>query len=254
MSSNDYLTQLPPTKMVFSDQTKEAVSIERFNPNIETFHITSAPDQTNSPPTSPDICSHPCDPTDGSITLYHRRHFVIHSPSCRPAMKYNLCKGQPPAVTADSVGIPRAHIVLSIRDPAHYNIEALGSRSLSKGPLVAVGEYIFLLEVGKVLLGESCVVASPPFWKFFSAHTEKNAPIELATEWRFVRLTEEEYELCSSSQHTRRDRGTASVSGQLASFLELEEEGWLRGWAAWFRKWHARIITIFLHQVVDSAA
>lgn len=253
MSFTNYLSKLPSNweDDQSPDQIKEALSLARINPNSETFHIAfpvAQPDDISV--LLPDSDPAPI-PSEGILAVY-RRHFEVHGPSCEPEMACDLREKQSPDVVAQSVGIPRAHIVGCPRCPVSYNLEELWARPLSNSPLVDVGDRLWVEGIGEVELQESSVAKASPFWKFFSDRTLDDRIIEVATEWRFVRLTPEEYERRASALYAGRDVGTAEQQQQ--SFLDFEEdEGRLRAWIGIWRGFYSRFVAFFFRRAAEAA-
>lgn len=56
----------------------------------------------------------------------HCQHFVVHGPSCKESMKYDLLEMQTLSVTPCTMGIPWAHIVTVSWDPTKYDLTEVG--------------------------------------------------------------------------------------------------------------------------------
>lgn len=185
MSFNDRSTKLNSEGRTSSDQPVPIPSPEAFNSNSLILHIAPSAFQDDHPSSSQvSLCSSQ-DSAKTTIEVF-RRHFVIHGPSCRSSMGCDQRGTQAPAATRRVVGLPRAHFVASSLAPTRYNVNALWARPLSRGPLVEVGDKIWVEGVGEVELGESIVHGTSPFWKFFSAFTPDYPLVEMATEWCYV--------------------------------------------------------------------
>lgn len=233
------------------NSAKEGPGLAALHPCSDTFHV-AFPQIQPEDGTFPSFA--PSSPRSSlEDVVISRRHFVVHGPSCRPEMQCDLRAAQGPAVVARSVGLPRAHVVRSSRDPTPYNLNELWARPLSSGPLIGVGDRIWVEGLGEVKLGESFAASVSPFWRFFSACTKNYRILELATEWKFVRLTSEEYERRASFPYV--GRGVGPVAVQQQSFLNFEEHGsWLQGWIRVWRGMCSRFVAIFIHQADESAA
>lgn len=257
MSSDNFLSQLPSDEDKDAsqslDQVQEAISLAGLSPNFATFHIAFPTVQLDDPSISYVTPASPRSSSEGTVAL-SRRHFVVHGPSCGPAMRCDLRQKQSPYVAARSVGLPRCHIVVSSRDPVAYDRKELWARPLSRGPLIGVGDRVWLEGVGEVKLGETLAPAFSPYWSFFSAMTLHYEIIELAVVWGHVRLNEEEYERRVSFPYP--GRGVGTPAAQHRSFLGFggEDVGWVQRWISVWRGVWSQIVAICLHREVDPAA
>lgn len=251
MSFNNYLTTLPTGEDAGAiDPAQAALLSTRFNHNSHALHITFPPDQSDDASTSQSASSSPRSSLE-EVTVKSRRHFVIHGPSCQPALECALRGRQGPEVAQRSVGLPRAHIITMPRDPVQYDVGALWARRLSDGPLVGGGDRVWLEGVGEVVLREPASAEVSRYWKFFDAYTANYQIIEMAVEWKHVRLTPEECECHTGCRFFGRGVGPANTRQE--SFLDLEEGGWFRGWFGSWRGFRARFVAIFPHRPVDQA-
>lgn len=247
MSSKNYLTRLLPLASDSSKTVEVPPLPKLFDPGTITLHIISPEHQNDHPSSSQVSLSTPRDSSEGLVAV-RRQHFVVHGPSCKESKRCDLLERQAPTITPCAVGIPRAHIVAVSRFPTRYDRSALWARPLSRGPLIGVGDKMWLEGVGAVVLRESSVAGASPFWKFFSVETKKYGVVELATEWSGVQLTSEEYELRASSRLA--GRGEDDASDRLRSFLDFDP-GWPRRAVDFWKQIYSRIIAIFLHRAVD---
>lgn len=135
------------------------------------------------------------------------------------------------------------------RDPAQYDVEALWARRLSDGPLVGGDDRVWVEGVGEVVLREPDSADVSRYWKFFDAYTINYQIIEMAVEWKYVRLTPEECKCHTSGRFFGRGVGPADT--QQGSFLDLEEGGWFWGWFRFWRGFRACLVAIFPHRPVD---
>lgn len=251
MSFKDQSSKLESTEDGDSSDLPQPASFpSAFSPDRMTLHIHPSPIQDTSSSISHPSLSSPRDSTEGSVAVY-RRHIVVHGLSCDSDMGCDIREGQGPVVTRRAMGIPRVHVVAASQVPIRYNLNALWTRPLSKGPLIGVGDQIWVDGLGEVELGESLVAGASPYWKFFRAFSSKSGTMEMATEWSYVRLTSEEYEHRAGSRYA--GRGSGSASAQLNSFLEFGEDvGWLQSLISFWKGLHSRFMGVLLHRVVDS--
>lgn len=204
MSSKDPFDDLLSKKTGFLAQANAPPSPSGIDPHRSTFHLsfpTASPAGIFSPPGYPDL---PRDSYEGAVAVC-RRHFVMHDPDiCGPGMQCGLrealCPARMPGIDAGVLNIPRAHVVPSSRTPVRYDVGALWSRALYGGVLVGDGDRVWIDGAGEVVLEESRFPDASPYWKFFSAETWYDGVVELAVEWKYARLTPEEYERRAGGQ------------------------------------------------------
>lgn len=228
MLSKDYYTKIPSRGVGLVTPAQGPPSIDVACTKQGTLHATfpqPPPDVHLRPPFASREVHDSCD----GVVAVSRRHFVVHGPACGPIMQCGRRSEAPPFVTRVSEGIPRAHIVPTTRMPERCDLDALWARTLASGPLIGEGDRLWLDGVGEVVLRESKVTWTSPYWKFFFTWVQGEGWVELAVEWRFVRLTRLE----------RRRRTTPIRLPPLTSFLEFDEErvrygGWREMWARLF--------------------
>lgn len=250
----------------------DLLSATSIDPHCQTFHV-SRPKKIYLGSSSCQAAYDSQDSLDETIAV-SRRHIVIHGLDCSLDMKCEErnkeCPSQPPGVSAAVLGIPRAHVVTSLTTPERYNLEMMWSRPLSCGPLVAVGDRIWIDGLGEVILGDSRMADVSPHWGFFSAPTWAHGVIELAVEWKYIQLSMEEFEQRSllggpnvRVEHRIKDlvedpiadQGLMVGEGSFGSFLDLEEdEGWWGRWAGWWKRALSHVTLYFVARDTGSAA
>lgn len=239
MLPKDYFTKAPSRGVSLVTPAQGTPSIILTGTQQETLYSMSPqppPDAHLRPPFASRGVHDSCD----GVVPVSRRHVVVHGPACGPIMQCVQRGAVPPFVTRISEGIPRAHIVPTSHSPARCDLAAMWARVLVDGPLIGEGDRLWLEGVGEVVLQGSAVSLRSPYWKFYCVWVVGEGWVELAVEWRFVRLTCQE----------RRRRATFNRLPPLTNFLELDEErGWYWGWReVWSRgmwsRMYARIISL----------